>query len=43
MTYSFKYVFIQGDQEFIFQNGILGIYNLEQINNMYDAVQQNKK
>jgi hypothetical protein len=43
MTYGFKYVFIQGDQEFIFQNGILGIYTLEQINNMYESVQQNKK
>ncbi|MFK7809240.1 MAG: hypothetical protein AB8F74_15660 [Saprospiraceae bacterium] len=40
MTYGFKYVHIQGDQEFIFQNGILGIYSLDQVNNMYDAVQQ---
>jgi len=40
MTYGFKYVHIQGDQEFIFQNGILGIYSLEQVNDMYEAVQQ---
>ena len=40
MTYGFKYVHIQGDQEFIFQNGILGIYSLEEINGMYEAVQQ---
>ena len=42
MTYGFKYVYLQGDQEFIFQNGILGIYTLDQVNNMYDAVQQKK-
>lgn len=42
MTYGFKYVHIQGDQEFIFQNGILGIYSLEEANSMYEAVQQKK-
>ncbi len=41
--YGFKYVHIQGDQEFIFQNGILGIFKLEDIKNMYRAVQQGKQ
>ena len=42
-TFAFKYVFIQGDQEFVFQNGISGIFSLEDVNNMYDAVKQKKK
>ncbi|HHS95140.1 MAG TPA: hypothetical protein ENJ45_01010 [Phaeodactylibacter sp.] len=40
MSYAFKYIYVQGDREYTFQNGILGIFDLEQINNMYKAVQQ---
>lgn len=42
-SYGFRYVLVQGDKEYIFQNGFIGIYSLQQIQNMYDAVKQKKK
>jgi len=42
-SYGFKYVLIQGDQEYIFQNGLIGTFDLEAVKNMYDAVNQTKK
>lgn len=38
--YGFKYVRIQGDKEYVFQNGFTGKFNLEEIEHMYDSVAQ---
>lgn len=40
LTYGFKYVRVQGDKEYIFQNAMVGSFNLEDTKNMYEAVQQ---
>lgn len=38
-SYDFRYVRLQGDKEYIFQTGLLGQYTLEQVQEMYKAVQ----
>ncbi len=38
-TYGFKFVKIQGDNEFVFQTGLSGLFNEEQVRRMYQAVQ----
>ena len=43
ISYGFKHLHVQGDQEFIFQNGLIGMFQLEDIKNMYEAVKQTKE
>lgn len=38
--YSFRYVYLQGDTEYIFTTGLARTFNLEQTQRMYEAVQQ---
>lgn len=38
--YSFRYVYLQGDMEYIFTSGLAKTFNLEQVEAMYEAVQQ---
>jgi len=40
-NYGFKYMRVQGDKEYIFQNGMTGSFSLEEATTMYEAVQQN--
>lgn len=40
--YGFRYIIYQGDQEFVFQNGLAGTFGLEDIKAMYAAVKQKK-
>lgn len=40
--YGFRYIVYQGDQEFVFQNGLEGTFGLEAIEAMYAAVKQEK-
>ena len=40
--YGFRYIIYQGDQEFVFQNGLEGTFGLEAIEAMYAAVKQEK-
>ncbi len=42
-SYSFNYVYLQGDQEYIFQTGLTSIFQLEDVQNMYNAVKQKGK
>ena len=39
LFYGFRYVKIQGDKEFIFQEGLSGGFSLEAVEKMYNAVQ----
>lgn len=39
LKYDFRSIKIQGDQEYVFQSGLTGDFNLEQIKNMYNSVQ----
>ena len=39
-TFGFRYIVYQGDQEFVFQNGLGGTYNEAQIERLYAAVKQ---
>jgi len=41
--YAFNYVYLQGDQEYIFQTGYTSLFKLEDVQNMYKAVQQDTK
>lgn len=40
--YGFRYIIYQGDQEFVFQNGLEGTFDLPAIEAMYAAVKQEK-
>jgi hypothetical protein len=40
INYSFRYVTVQGDMEYIFQPGLTGLFTEEQVRRMYEAVQQ---
>lgn len=40
INYSFRYVSVAGDMEYIFQPGLTGIFTEEQARRMYQAVQQ---
>ena len=42
-NYGFKYIHLQGDKEYIFQTGILGTFELDEVKAMYDAVYQKKE
>ena len=37
--YGFRHIRIQGDMEYIFQTGLIGSFTLEEVKNMYEAVQ----
>ena len=39
LNYDFRYVKIQGDQEYIFQRGLIGRFTLDEVKNMYLSVQ----
>ena len=38
INYDFRMIRIQGDQEFVFQSGLIGKYSLKDIERMYNAV-----
>lgn len=38
--YGFRYVHLQGNQFYLFQSGLAGTFTLEQVETMYDAIQQ---
>lgn len=40
VNYSFRYVTVGGDTEYIFQPGLTGLFTEEQARRMYEAVQQ---
>ncbi|NJC26927.1 hypothetical protein [Neolewinella antarctica] len=40
--YGFRYIIYQGDQEFVFQNGLSGRFSEAQVEAMYAAVKQEK-
>ena len=42
-SYAFNYVYLQGDQEYIFQTGLTSLFKLEDVQNMYNAVKQGEK
>ncbi len=37
-NYGFRYIRVQGDKEYIFQTGMTGMYSLEEVRRMYEAV-----
>ena len=41
-NYGFRYIHLIGDQELVIQNGLLGIFSLEEIETMYQAVHAQK-
>lgn len=38
LNYDFRYVRIQGDNEYVFQRGLVGQYTIEEVKTMYNAV-----
>lgn len=42
-TYGFRYIVIQGDKEYIFQPGLSAMYNLEQAQQLYQAVKPKRR
>ncbi len=42
VNYGFRYVYLQGDKEYIFQTGLSGLFSLEETERMYEAVKQEK-
>ncbi len=40
--FGFRHILYQGDQEFVFQNGLEGTFSLEDVKAMYEAVKQPK-
>merc|ERR1711916_234564 len=38
--YSFRYIYLQGDTEFIFTTGLAKTFNQEQVRQMYEGVRQ---
>jgi hypothetical protein len=43
INYGFRYALVKGDMEYIFQTGLIGTYELEEIERMYQAVQPVKR
>lgn len=41
--YGFRFIMVQGDKEYVIQNGLAGNYTLEQAEFMYEAVKPRKK
>jgi len=42
-SYGFRQVRVQGDREFIFQTGLIGTFDQQQVENMYEAVKPVKQ
>lgn len=42
INYSFRYVTVSGDMEYVFQPGLTGLFTEEEARRMYEAVQQQK-
>ncbi|MEL6867059.1 MAG: hypothetical protein AAFP19_21730 [Bacteroidota bacterium] len=42
-SYGFRHFQIKGDNEYIFQTGLIGTFSQEAVEQMYEAVQPNKK
>lgn len=40
ISYGFRYIVLQGDLEIVFQTGLLGTFSQEEVERMYQAVQQ---
>ncbi len=40
INYGFRYIYLQGDMEYIFQTGLIGTFTQEETEMMYEAVQQ---
>lgn len=40
INYSFRYIAVKGDMEYIFQPGLTGLFTQEEAQKMYEAVQQ---
>ncbi len=40
INFGFRYIHLQADREYIFQTGLTGTYTLEEVERMYEAVQQ---
>lgn len=40
ISYGFRYIVLQGDLEIVFQTGLLGTFSEEEVEKMYQAVQQ---
>ncbi|GJM35332.1 MAG: hypothetical protein DHS20C18_43330 [Saprospiraceae bacterium] len=40
INYGFRYIYLQGDMEYIFQTGLIGTFTQEQTERMYEAVKQ---
>lgn len=40
IDYGFRYVQVQGSNEYVFQTGLIGPFTLEAVEKMYEAVQQ---
>lgn len=40
INYGFRYVYLQGDKQYVFQTGLIGTFTQEEVENMYKAVQQ---
>ena len=38
LNYGFRHLRIQGDKEFVFQTGLIGIFTLDEVKRMYNAV-----
>jgi len=43
VNYGFRYVYLQGDKEYIFQTGLSGLFTLEETERMFEAVKQAKR
>ncbi|MCB0618481.1 MAG: hypothetical protein KDC43_07140 [Saprospiraceae bacterium] len=41
-NYGFRYVRLQGDKEYVFQTGLMGVFTQEDVERMYEAVQDKK-
>lgn len=39
LNYDFRYIKIQGDQQYIFQTGLVGKFSEQQVRDMYESVQ----
>ena len=37
-NYDFRYIKLQGDQQYIFQTGLFGLFTKDQVMNMYNAI-----
>jgi len=38
VSYGFRYIVVQGDQEFVFREGLTGFFEREQVERMYESV-----